>query len=544
VNSPPPPESLRERVLLLLPTARDASLTAGILARNGIASQVCAAPSDLALELAVGAGAVLISEEALAVPGTRSVLAQAVDAQPPWSDLPVLVLARQGADSHEVRDALQILGNVTLLERPLRVSALMSTVRTALRARARQYQLQRYLQDLETARAAQATAAQRKDEFVAMLAHELRNPLAPLRNALNVLSIDDSDPERRKMLRAMMTRQTDHMVRLVDDLMDSSRMSRGRVDLRRERVDLRDALRGAIDIGKPAVTASRSTLEIALPDEPLPVMGDTARLIQVFGNLLNNAAKYGRPDGHILLQATIDGSHAMVSVRDDGIGIEPELLPHVFDLFTQGRRDPERMQEGLGIGLSLVRDLVRMHGGTVTARSEGRGKGACFEVRLPLSFAKRVPAERIDGGMATSPAPLPLRVLIVDDNVDAALSLSLVLEGLGMQHREANSGPEALEIADAFLPQVVLLDIGMPGMDGYEVARNLRSKPHLAGTMLVAVSGWNEEKDRRHGRAAGFHHHFAKPVDIGALTALLAGPARETLAHTRSEMPAARTGSP
>jgi two-component system, sensor histidine kinase len=544
VSLPPPPESVRERVLLLLPTARDALLTAGILGRNGIVSQACAKPSDLALELAVGTGVVLISEEALAVAGTRSVLAQVVDAQPPWSDLPVLVLARQGADSHEVRDALQMLGNVTLLERPLRVSALLSTVRTALRARARQYQLQRYLQDLESARAAQATAARRKDEFVAMLAHELRNPLAPIRNALNVLSIDDSDPERRQMLRAMMTRQTDHMVRLVDDLMDSSRMSRGRVDLRRERVDLRDALRGAIDIGKPSVTASRSTLEIALPDEPLPVMGDTARLIQVFGNLLNNAAKYGRPDGHILLEATIEGSQAMVSVCDDGIGIEPELLPHVFDLFTQGRRDPERVQEGLGIGLSLVRDLVKMHGGTVTARSEGRGKGACFEVRLPLSFATRVPAERTDGGIARPPPPVPLRVLIVDDNVDAALSLSLVLEGLGMQHREANSGPEALEIADAFLPQVVLLDIGMPGMDGYEVARHLRGNPHLAGTMLVAVSGWNEEKDRRHGRAAGFHHHFAKPVDIEALMALLAGPARETLAHTRGEMPVARMGTP
>jgi len=539
VSLPLPPESMRERVLLLLPTARDAFLTAGILGRNGIVSQACAKPSDLALELAVGAGVVLISEEALAVAGTRSVLAQVVDAQPPWSDLPVLVLARQGADSHEVRDALQMLGNVTLLERPLRVSALLSTVRTALRARARQYQLQRYLQDLESARAAQATAAQRKDEFVAMLAHELRNPLAPLRNALNVLSIDDSDPQRRQMLRAMMTRQTDHMVRLVDDLMDSSRMSRGRVDLRRERMDLRDALRGAIDIGKPAVTAARSTLEVSLPDEPLPVMGDSARLIQVFGNLLNNAAKYGRPDGHILLEATIDGSQVVVSVRDDGIGIEPELLPYVFDLFIQGRRDPERMQEGLGIGLSLVKDLVKMHDGTVTARSEGRGKGACFEVRLPLSFAKRTPAERNEGEFATPPPPVPLRVLIVDDNVDAALSLSLVIDGLGMQHREAHSGVDALEIADAFLPQVVLLDIGMPGMDGYEVARNLRSNPHLAGTMLVAVSGWNEEKDRRHGRAAGFHHHFAKPVDIEALTALLTGSAQEELAHARSEIPAA-----
>ena len=533
MSVPPQSDALRERVLLLLPTSRDASLTAGMLGRNGFTSHACVAPGDLAADLSAGAGAVLISEEALALPGTRSVLAQAVDAQPPWSDLPVLVLTRQGADSHEVRDALQMLGNVTLLERPLRVSALMSTVRTALRARARQYQLRRYLQDLETARAAQANAAQRKDEFVAMLAHELRNPLAPLRNALNVLSIDDSDAERRHMLRAMMTRQIDHMVRLVDDLMDASRMSRGRVDLRRQQIDLRDALRGAIEIGRPAITAARSTLEIALPDETLAVMGDTARLIQVFGNLLNNAAKYGRPEGHIVLEAHSDGRQAIVAVRDDGIGIEPELLPHVFDLFTQGRRDPERMQEGLGIGLSLVRDLVKMHGGTVTAHSDGRGHGACFEVRLPLSTATRASASRPDVAAAVPTSPAALRVLIVDDNIDAALSLSLVIDSLGMQHRQSFSGPEALEVADAFLPQVVLLDIGMPGMDGYEVARQLRRNPRHAGTLLIAVSGWNQEPDRRHARAAGFDHHFAKPVDIAALTALLAESSRDVAAQAQ-----------
>ena len=531
MTDPLQPEASRERVLLLLPTAKDASLTAGILARNGITAHACAAPGDLATDLAAGAGAVLISEEALSVPGTRGVLAQAVDAQPPWSDLPVLVLTRQGADSHEVRDALQMLGNVTLLERPLRVSALMSTVRTALRARARQYQLQHYLQDLEAARAAQTIAAERKDEFVAMLAHELRNPLAPLRNALSVLSIDDSDPKRREMLRAMMTRQIDHMVRLVDDLMDASRMSRGRVDLRRQRIDLCDALRGAIEIGRPAVTAARSTMDIVLPDEPLAVVGDTARLIQVFGNLLNNAAKYGRPGGHIVLEARTDGAEAIVTVRDDGIGIEPELLPHVFDLFTQGRRDPERMQEGLGIGLSLVRDLVKMHGGTVTAHSEGRGHGAVFEVRLPLATATRSASEPPEATTAVAATPASLRVLIVDDNVDAALSLSLVLDTLGMQHRESFSGPEALAVADDFLPQVVLLDIGMPGMDGYEVARRLRRNPRHADTMLVAVSGWNQEPDRRHARAAGFDHHFPKPVDIAALTALLAGSHREAPAQ-------------
>ena len=528
---------MRERVLLLLPTARDAELTREILGRNAIASQACASAAELAVELALGAGVVLVSEEALGSGATRSVLSQALDAQPPWSDLPLLVLARHGADSHEVRDALQVLGNVTLLERPLRVSALQSTVRTALRARARQYQLQRYLRDLEQARTAQATAAQRKDEFLAMLAHELRNPLAPIRNALSVLSIDDSDPERRRMLCAMMTRQTDHMVRLVDDLMDSSRLSRGRVDLRRERIDLRDALRSAIDIGRPLVKAARSTLEVTLPNVPLPMQGDTARLIQVFGNLLNNAAKYGRPGGRIVLDARIVDAQAVVSVSDDGIGIEPDLLPSIFDLFIQGRRHPERMQEGLGIGLSLVRDLVQMHEGTVTARSDGQGQGASFEVRLPLLLATQALPDSCDTQSRGTAQPRSTpRVLVVDDNVDAALSLALVLDGLGLQHREAHSGAEALEIAESFAPQVVLLDIGMPGMDGYEVARQLRRDPRMAGILLVAVSGWSQDQDRRHGRAAGFDHHFAKPVDIEALTALLSATAmRHAAAHTAVE---------
>ncbi|WP_196778660.1 hybrid sensor histidine kinase/response regulator [Cognatilysobacter tabacisoli] len=529
MTAAPATDATRERVLLLLPTARDASMTAGILQRNGIASQTCANASEFAQELARGAGAVLVAEEALGAGATGGVLAQAMDAQPPWSDLPVLVLARQGADSHEVRDALQVLGNVTLLERPLRVSALLSLVRTALRARARQYQLERYLRDLEQARSAQATAARRKDEFLAMLAHELRNPLAPIRNALSVLELDDGDAERRRMLYAMMTRQADHMVRLVDDLMDASRMSRGRVDLRREPIDLQDALRSAIDVGEPLIRATQGAFDVTLPPDPLPVHGDTDRLIQVFGNLLHNAAKYGRPGGRVALDARVEGDQVVVTVSDDGIGIEPDLLPHVFDLFTQGQGDADRMKEGLGIGLSLVRDLVQMHDGTVVARSDGRGRGARFEVRLPLTPAAAASPTAGNGQSrpaGNASAPQPLRVLVVDDNVDSARSLAMVMDGLRFQHREANSGAAALEIAETFVPDVALLDIGMPGMDGYELARRMRRDPRLSGALLVAVSGWSQEQDRRHGRAAGFDHHFAKPVDIQALVALLDGVAR------------------
>jgi signal transduction histidine kinase/ActR/RegA family two-component response regulator len=534
VIAAPSTDAARERVLLLLPTSRDASMTAGILQRNGIASQTCTNVAEFAHELARGAGAVLVAEEALGAGATGGVLAQAMDAQPPWSDLPVLVLARHGADSHEVRDALQVLGNVTLLERPLRVSALLSLVRTALRARARQYQLERYLHDLEQARSAQATAARRKDEFLAMLAHELRNPLAPVRNALSVLELDDGDAERRRTLYAMMTRQVDHMVRLVDDLMDASRMSRGRVDLRREPIDLQDALRSAIDVGEPLIRATQGAFDITLPPDPLPVRGDTDRLIQVFGNLLHNAAKYGRPGGRVALDARVDGDQVVVTVSDDGIGIEPELLPHVFDLFTQGQGDADRMKEGLGIGLSLVRDLVRMHDGTVAAHSDGRGRGARFEVRLPLAAAEARTAAHPSNGDArasgATAAGQPLRVLVVDDNVDAARSLAMVMDGLRMQCREANSGPAALAIAESFRPHVALLDIGMPGMDGYELARRMRRDPRLSGALLVAVSGWSQEQDRRNGRAAGFDHHFAKPVDVEALVAVLHRYAREQAA--------------
>ncbi len=523
MNHPPELAPYPSRVLLLLPTQRDAALTADILQKNGITAVICDGPPMLAAELALGAAAVLVAEESLAH-GAQATLIQAVELQPRWSDLPVLVLTRSGADSQQVGDAIAQLGNVTVLERPLRLAALVSTVRSALRARERQYQIRTHLEDLERARDALSETARRKDEFLAMLGHELRNPLAPIRNALHLLGTAREIPGQEENLRAMMKRQVDHMVRLVDDLVEVSRLSRGTIELRRERVEIATVLRNAVDLSRPLIEAGQHRLELQLADRPLIVHADPVRIAQVFGNLLNNAAKYATPNGQITLATRHDGDEVVLSVRDRGIGIEPEMLPHVFELFTQGRREAHRAQDGLGIGLTLVRSLVEMHGGTVTARSDGFGKGSEFVVRLPLATAvtqgQSVSMARLDADRVPAPSA-GLRVLVVDDNVDAAKSMGMVLELLGIEHEVEFSGQGALEAAARFQPDAVLLDIGMSGMDGYEVARRLRQDPRNRETTLVAVTGWSQAQDQQRTRAAGFNHHFSKPADIGALQQLL-----------------------
>ena len=523
MNNPTLP-SVAQRVLLLLGTSRDAKLTCELLERVRINCLACHSTEDLRYQLALGAGAVLIAEECLHLGGTQEMLQRVVDQQPSWSDLPILILARSGADSVAVADAVLFLGNVTLLERPLRVAALISIVQTALRARYRQYQIQEQLRSLESARDAEATAAQRKDEFLAMLSHELRNPLAPIRTALHVLALDDRDAVRRKTLREMMMRQVDHMVRLVDDLLDSSRMSRGKIELQREVIDLRAAVDRAVEASRPMIDG-RYELRLQMPTEPVLVDGDLVRLTQIFSNLLNNAAKYGRPDGRVELTMEEDGREVVVILRDDGIGIENDLLPRVFDLFAQGKRDAKLAQEGLGIGLSLVRSLVLMHEGTVAVHSDGPGRGAEFTVRLPLAAGKSLAAapHKSDLKNPTNDHAERLRVLLVDDNCDAARSLSLVLDSLGIENRTAQDGASGLILADAFRPSAAILDVGMPGMDGCEVARRLRANPVHGRTVLIALTGWGHSDDIDRCRAAGFDHHIHKPADIPALVELLNG---------------------
>jgi len=370
-----------------------------------------------------------------------------------------------------------------------------------------------------------ADADRRKDEFLAMLAHELRNPLAPIRNALHILKMPSTDAATVHQAKEMMGRQVQSLVRLVDDLLDVSRIMRGKIELRRERIDLATAVARAIETATPAIQNGRHELTVSLPPEPLPVDADLIRLAQAIANLLHNAAKYTEPGGRIALTAERDDDTAVVRVRDSGIGIGPEMLPRIFGLFVQADRALNRSQGGMGIGLTLVRTLVELHGGSVHASSDGPGTGSEFIIRLPaLPRAAADPSS--DGKVAGNKAPSPprRRVLVVDDNVDAAESLAVLLRLAGQDVRVRHDGAAALDAARADRPDVIFLDIGMPGMDGYEVARRLRGDPALRGAVLVALTGWGQEEDRRRSREAGFDHHIVKPVEPDAVQSLLVTP--------------------
>ena len=516
------PAGDEQRVLLLLATARDGALTGELLAREQIGFHVCHSAAELVDEIARGCALVLLSEETVAPLGTLALMAGAVDQQPTWSDLPILLVTSGGANSTVVGDTIAILNNVTLLERPLRVAALLSAVRSALRARSRQYEIRTHLATLEQAHNAEVVAMRRKDEFLAMLAHELRNPLAPINNALHVLSIDDSDVARREQLREMMSRQVTHMVRLVDDLLEASRLSRGMITLHADRIDLRAALTSAIDLGRPQLERSGCVIEVDLPDTPVFIEGDPVRIAQVFGNLLNNAAKYGCDGERVRLQARTTADAVEVDVIDEGQGIDADMLPRVFELFTQGDHGSESAREGLGIGLALVRSLVELHGGTVDAYSGGKGTGARFTVRLPLAQTRTDPlVAPVAAATAAHLADEDLRVLVVDDNIDAAASLAMVIESLGLHPRIAHSGAQALQVANRYQPHLVLLDIGMPVMDGYEVARRLRADSGSAQPLIAAVTGWSNPGDVERCKSAGFDHHFAKPANLDRIAELV-----------------------
>ncbi len=750
-----------QRVLVLAPADEDVALT-----EAGLALHPCADLAALCDELGAGAGAVLLTEEGLA--GGVALLAEALAGQPEWSDLPLLLLAGNGADSPAAAAAMEQLGNVTVLERRVRPTALVSALRAALRARNRQYELRDHLAALRASEqrfarfmqhlpglawikdlqgryvyangAAEAafrtprdrlygrtddevfppeTAAQfkendrraltggtgiqtvetlehddgivhhsivskfpilgpdgrtalvggmaiditerkavaeslrqseerfrflaetipsivwtagpdgtitytnrrwldytgltpeqnargwpelvlhkddydrcvalwsealregkayeievrnrrhdgayrwfvtravplkdaggrvacwfgvttdihdqkelqerlrdtdrRKDEFLATLAHELRNPLAPIRNALHVLHGADGDAATRAGVLKMMERQVGHMVRLVDDLLEVSRITRGQIELRKEPVELAAVVGSAVETSRPLIEAARHRLTVGLPAESVVLEADPVRLAQVIADLLNNAARYTEEGGAIALSARRDGRHVVVSVRDSGIGIPADVLPKVFDTFTQGDRSDGRARGGLGIGLTLVKRLVLMHGGSVDATSDGPGRGSEFVVRLPLGEGRSAGAPAAPRAPGRKAPLAGRRVLVVDDHRDAADSLALLLRLLGAEAHVARDGPQALEAVGTVRPAVVLLDIGMPGMDGYEVARRVRLRPEWREVVLVALTGWGQEEDRRRSREAGFDHHLVKPVDPPALEALLAG---------------------
>jgi CheY-like chemotaxis protein len=357
-----------------------------------------------------------------------------------------------------------------------------------------------------------------------MLAHELRNPLAPIRNALHIMKQPAGNEALIGQFREMAERQVQHMARLLDDLLDVSRVSRGKIELRKESVDMAAVLHRTVEGVRPLLEERGHQFTVSLPSEPLRVEGDPTRLEQVLTNLLNNAAKYTDPGGRIWLLASREGDEIVLQVRDTGIGIAPDMLPRIFDLFVQADRRLDRSQGGVGIGLTLVRKLVELHGGSVEAYSAGPGRGSAFVVRLSASAPE--PQSRqteAEGGRLPASALVRHRVLVVDDNVDAADSLAMLLRLAEQEVRVAYDGPTALLIAQAFRPQVVLLDLGMPGMDGYDVAHRLRENPEVKPELLVAMTGWGQEEDRRRSRQAGFDHHLVKPVEPEELEQLLHG---------------------
>lgn len=374
-----------------------------------------------------------------------------------------------------------------------------------------------------------AEADRRKNEFLATLAHELRNPLAPISNSLQLLRITGIENLPASGLQEIMERQVGNLVRLVDDLLEVSRINNGKVDLRPERIEIAGVLQTAVETSKPLIEANRHELTVTIPPEPLTVIGDPVRLSQVVANLLNNAAKYSEPGGRIWLAASSQNGELSISVRDTGIGISSAMLPEVFHMFSQADREHKRSQGGLGIGLALAKSLIELHGGRIDVHSDGEGLGSEFIIHLPL--AERLPPV-FDGrasGSFENQLSTRSRVLVVDDNQDAALSLAMLLSRLGHDVQTADNGPAALEAIQSLKPAVVLLDLGMPGMSGYEVAVHARAMPAGRECILVALTGWGQEEDRRRSSAAGFNYHLLKPVDVEQLKTVLSdidGPTR------------------
>jgi signal transduction histidine kinase len=500
-------EAVEQRILIYAPFGRDAALTASVLESAGMSCRVCGSVAEVVRELEAGAAAVLAVEEALP-PAASQPLSDYIARQPAWSDLPVMVLTQPGGNSSWIQGAYERLGNVTLLERPVRGSTLISAARSTLRARLRQYDMRR--------------ADQRKDEFLAMLGHELRNPLAPIGAAAELLKLVASNPDKVRRSAAVIGRQVAHMTSLIDDLLDVARVTRGLITLEQEILDLRHVLSAAAEQVNPMLCARKHHFLFHLQPEPALVRGDQKRLIQVIANVLSNACKYTAAGGQIEAQLRLTDSDVMLAVSDNGIGMAPEMVTRVFELFAQAERTSDRTQGGLGLGLSLVRSLVESHGGSVHAESEGLGKGSTFTIRLPRVRPDAASETSSNGELQALQRPsAPLRIMVVDDNVDAANMMEMLLDAAGYQVSVHYTAASAIAQAATVVPQVCLLDIGLPDMEGTELAQRLRAMPETSSAVLIAATGYGQESDRSKTASAGFDHHFVKPVNAAQLLTLL-----------------------
>ncbi|CAN5352704.1 hypothetical protein BH11PSE11_BH11PSE11_22210 [soil metagenome] len=497
------PARFEHCILVYIPGGKDAQIAAQVLEAAGIVACVCADHGQLMSEIESGAGALITVEEAL-TPGLLATLGQYVAGQATWSDLPILVMTYQGADSVGLDDTVRVLGNVTLLERPVRTAALTSAVRSALRARTRQYQVRE--------------ADRRKDEFLASLGHELRNPLGPIRTSMLVLKRMYPGAASVTQVRETVERQVSHLTRLVDDLLDVARITSGKVELQRESIALAGVVTHAVEICMPLLQAGEHKIEIVQPEEKILLDADPVRLVQSLANVIANAVKYTLEPSTIHLRVSVADKTVTFSVRDSGIGMEADSLSRIFDMFVQNNPVPGRILGGLGIGLSLARQFTEMHGGSIRAKSDGLGKGS--EIILELPVVIPCPSGKNAGPHAIAEESIKAhnrKVLVVDDNHDGADILQLLLQADGFSATTAYDGLQAVETVKRSQPDIVVMDIGMPGMDGYEAARHIRSQPGGENILMIALTGWGQESARQLTAEAGFDHHMVKPVNFDVL---------------------------
>lgn len=484
-----------ETVLVWAPRGRDGALAMQLLARHGLHAVACTGLSDLIARIPQVACA-LITTETLTAP-VREQLSRAIAAQPPWSDFPMVLLAPHGVDrADEALAAVQLLGNVSMLERPVHSGTLITAILAALRARRRQYEARE--------------AILRRDQFLAMLGHELRNPLAAIMLAIEGMPAV-THPQPGDKQRSIIERQARHLARLVDDLLDVARVTSGKVRLQTEPLELAEVVQRCLQGAELAAESRHIELRGELPPHSLIVDGDHVRLEEVFTNLISNAVKYSPEGARVTVSARREGAHGIVEVADTGIGIAPEMIGRVFDLFAQADSSLERSQGGLGIGLTLVRSLVELHGGSVSAQSPGLGLGSTFRVDLPLSRAANATQPRLTIVSSTRPA----RVLLVEDNADLLDMTRDLLEGSGCEVTTATDGAAGLAQLTARPFDIAFVDIGLPLLDGYGIATAARAKSVTA--FMVAMTGYGQPEDRERALAAGFDRHLTKPVTITML---------------------------
>lgn len=527
-------DEVDQRVLILPATRRDGEVTPAILERAGLRCQVCAGASMLAAEVGIGVGTILLTDAILS-DRQGPELINALSRQPTWSDVPIVLVSRAGRATSQA-PILASLTNVTLLDRPTSARTLISAVQAALRTRARQYQIRNQIQSLRRAEDALRSADRRKDEFLAMLAHELRNPLAPILSASELLERSLPVEGQARATLQIVKRQARHLTRLVDDLLDVSRITQGRIRLRRKPLEVSAIVAEALESVGPLLERKKNRVIVDTSAEQLYVNGDSARLVQCLTNVLSNAAKYTDAGGEIRVETLREDAAVLIAITDDGMGISQELLPRIFDLFVQSERSLDRAQGGLGVGLSVVKGLLEMHEGRISAHSAGPGCGSRFEIRLPLI------EPRVE--VATAPprqGAESMRILVVDDNVDAAESLALLLRLDGHSVRTAYTASAALEQVNSVQSDVILLDIGLPEMDGYQLARRIRATGSRA--RIVALTGYGQAEDIKRGRAAGFDAHLLKPVDLPALNEILASQCARQPRRNNSQMAENRDSS-